>query len=164
MTVPARSFGEARFNTGGKVVRVEVDPEKFYPQTDYTNDVMPRARATAELQNEGSRLLGAQDFVKAEALARDLLRLEPRLQDARIILARALLAQNKTDEAEKLFRAGLDEALPTPKTLAWGAIGLGEIHLKRGQAAEAVKRFSEAARTEGEYSSSLVARDSSYQR
>lgn len=160
VTVPARSFGEARFNTSGKVVRVEVDPEKFYPQTDYTNDVMPRARAVAELQNEGSRQLGAQDFVKAEALARELLRLEPRLQDARITLARALLAQNKIDESEKLFRAGLDEALPTPKTLAWGAIGLGEINLKRGQAAEAVRRFSEAARTEGEYSSSLVARNS----
>jgi len=157
-TVPARSFGEARFKTAGRVVRVEVDPEKFYAQTDYTNDVMPRTRELADALAEGSRLLGAQDFVKAEAAARELLTREPGLQEARIILARALLAQNKTDEAEKLFRSALEDPLPTPSTLAWGAIGLGEIHLKRGQAAEAAKRFTEGVRADAEYASSLAAR------
>ena len=34
-------------------------------------------------------ILGAQDFVKAEAAARELLTLAPRLQEARIILASA---------------------------------------------------------------------------
>ncbi len=157
-TVPAKSFGEARFKTAGRVVRVEVDPEKFYAQTDYTNDVMPRTRELAETLAEGSRMLGAQDFVKAEAAARELLALEPGLQEARIILARSLLAQNKTDEAEKLFRSALEDPLPTPSTLAWGAIGLGEIHLKRGQSAEAAKRFTEGIRADAEYASSLAAR------
>jgi hypothetical protein len=157
-TVPARSFGEARFKTAGRVVRVEVDPEKFYAQTDYTNDVMPRTRELADTLAEGSRLLGAQDFVKAETAARELLAREPGLQEARIILARSLLAQNKTDEAEKLFRSALEDPLPTPSTLAWGAIGLGEIHLKRGQAAEAARRFTEGVQADAEYSSSLAAR------
>ncbi|MGI8918801.1 MAG: tetratricopeptide repeat protein [Pyrinomonadaceae bacterium] len=157
-TVSARSFGEARFKTAGRVVRVEVDPEKFYAQTDYTNDVMPRTRELAETLAEGSRLLGAQDFVKAEAAARELLAREPGLQEARIILARALLAQNKTDEAEKLFRSALEDPLPTPSTLAWSAIGLGEIHLKRGQGGEAAKRFTEGVRADAEYASSLAAR------
>ena len=76
----------------------------------------------------------------------------------RIILARALIAQNKTDEAEKLFRSALEDPLPTPSTLAWGAIGLGEIQLKRGQAGEAAKRFTEGVRADAEYASSLAAR------
>ncbi len=156
--VPARSFGEARFKTAGRVVRVEVDPEKFYAQTDYTNDVLPRTRELAETLAEGWRFLGAQDFVKAEAAARELLAREPGLQEARIILARALLAQNKTDEAEKLFRSALDDPLPTPSTLAWSAIGLGEIHMKRGQGGEAAKRLTEGVRADAEYASSLAAR------
>ena len=158
VTVPAKNFGEARFKTTGKVVRVEVDPEKFYPQTDYTNDTMPRTREPFETLSEGYRLLGAQDFVKAEATARDLVAREPGLQEARIILGRSLLAQGKMDEAEKIFRAALEDPLPTPNALAWAAIGLGEIQLKRGQAAEAAKRFTEGVRADAEYASSLTAR------
>jgi len=158
--VPARNFNEAVFKTTARIVRTEVDPEKFYPQTDYDNDVVPRARPVAESLAEATRLLGAQDFAKSESIARDLLMIAPRLQEARIILARSLLAQNKADEAEKFFRAALDEVLPTPSALAWGAIGLGEIQLKRGQTADAVKRFTEAVRAEAEYSTSLASRAS----
>lgn len=158
VTISAHSFGEARFKTPGRVVRVEVDPEKFYPQTDYTNDIVPRTRELADALAEGSRMLGAQDFVKAETAAREVLARAPGLQEAHIILARSLLAQNKTDEAEKLFRSALEDPLPTPSTLAWGAIGLGEIHLKRGQAGEAAKRFTEGVRADAEYGSSLAAR------
>jgi Tfp pilus assembly protein PilF len=156
--VLAHSFGEARFKAASRIVRVEVDPEKFYPQLDYTNDVMPRARSISETLAEAARFLGAQDFVKAEASARELLTLAPRLQEARIIMARSLLAQGKTDEAEKLFRSAQEDPLPTPSTLAWSAIGLGEIQLKRGQAGEAAKRFTEGVRAEAEYSSTLAAR------
>lgn len=158
--VPAGNFSEAVFKTSNKIVRTEVDPEKFYPQTDYNNDVVPRARPIAESLVEATRLLGAQEFAKSEAIARDLLTIAPHLQEARFTLARSLLAQNKTEEAEKLFRATLDEVLPTPSALAWGAIGLGEIHLKRGQNAEAAKRFGEAVRADAEYSTSLLARAS----
>jgi Tfp pilus assembly protein PilF len=158
VNVLAHSFGEARFKTNSRVVRTEVDPEKYYPQTDYTNDVMPRARAVSDTLAEASRLLGAQDFVKAESASRELLNSAPRLQEARIILARSLLAQAKMDEAEKLFRSALEDPLPAPSTLAWSAIGLGEISLKRGQAGEAAKRFTEGVRAEAEYSSSLAAR------
>lgn len=159
-TVPARNFSEAVFKTTSKLVRVEIDPEKLYPQTDYANDVAPRNRAVADALTEASRQLGAQDYVKAESVARELLGIAPRLQEASIILARSLLAQNKTDEAEKLFRAALDDPLPTSNTLAWAAIGLGEIHLKKGQAAEAARRFNEAVRAEAEYASALTARAS----
>ena len=157
-TVPAKNFGEAVFKTPAKIVRVEVDPEKFYPQMDYGNDVVPRAKDLPDALNEATLQLGAQDFVKAEATARAMLNVAPRFQEARILLARALLGQNKLDEAEKLFRSALDEGLPFPATLAWADIGLGEIAMKRNQPAEAAKRFSDAVVASRDYPSSLAAR------
>jgi hypothetical protein len=158
VTVPARSFGEAVFKTTAKIVRVEIDPEKLYPQLDYSNDTTPPSRDLQEALSEATRQFGAQDYVKAESVARELLVAAPQLQEARIILARALLGQNRNDEAEKLFRSALDGVLPTPATLAWANIGLGEISLKKGQAAEAAKRFNDAVRADAEYASSLAAR------
>lgn len=157
-TVPAKNFGEAVFKTPAKIVRVEVDPDKFYPQMDYGNDVVPRAKDLPDALNEATLQLGAQDFVKAEATARAMLNVAPRFQEARILLARALLGQNKLDEAEKLFRSALDEGLPFPATLAWANIGLGEIAMKRNQPAEAAKRFGDAVVASRDYPSSLAAR------
>lgn len=157
-TVPAKNFGEAVFKTTSKIVRVEVDPDKLYPQLDYGNDAVPRSKDLPDALNEASLLLGAQDFAKAEATARAMIAAAPRFQEARIFLARALLGENKLEEAEQLFRASLDEPLPFAATLAWANIGLGEISLKRGQAAEAVKRFNDAVAAARDYPSSLAAR------
>jgi TolA-binding protein len=157
-TVPARNFGEAVFKTSARVVRVEVDPDKLYPQLDYANDIMPRGRSTHDDLAEGLSFLARQDYTRAEQVARELLATSARMQEARILLARALLAQNKADEAEREFRAALDETLPTPATLAWGNVGLGEISLRKGQAADAARRFNEAVRADAEYASTLAAR------
>lgn len=159
VNIPARSFGEAAFNTTSRLVRVEVDPDKFYPQLDYANDVTPRAAQVEDPLADASAKFVKLDYAGAEAGARELLTNSPRLQEARILLARSLLAQSKLDEAEKEFRAVLDERLPTPFALAWGNIGLGEIGLKKNQAAEAARRFNEAARTEADYASTLAARN-----
>ncbi|HEU4933498.1 MAG TPA: tetratricopeptide repeat protein [Pyrinomonadaceae bacterium] len=158
VTVPAKNFGEAVFKTPAKVVRVEVDPDKLYPQLDYGNDVMPRGKELSQALNEAYLQLGAQDFAKAEATARAMLAGAPRFQDAQIILARALLGQNRNEEAEKLFRAALEEPLPFTATLAWANIGLGEIAMKRNQPAEAAKRFTDAVIASHDYPSSLAAR------
>jgi tetratricopeptide (TPR) repeat protein len=157
-TIPAHDFGEATFKTAGKIVRVEVDPEKFFPQVDYDNDVAPRSVEVATALAESTRLFGAQEFAKAEALARQLLSAAPRMQEARIVFARALLAQNKTDEADREFRQLAEERLPTPAALAWSSVGLGEIALRRNQAAEASRDFTEGIRDDAEYASSLAAR------
>lgn len=157
-TVPAKNFGEAVFKTTSKIVRVEVDPDKLYPQLDYGNDVVPRGKDLSQALNEASLQLGGQDFAKAEATARAMLATAPRFQEAQIILARALLGQNRLDDAEKLFTAALSEPLPFAATLAWADIGLGEIALKRNQAAEAVKRFNDAVIASRDYPSSLAAR------
>lgn len=157
-TVPAKNFGEAVFKTSAKIVRVEVDPDKLYPQLNYGNDVVPNSKDLPDALNEASLQLGAQDYAKAEATARAMLANAPRFQDARILLGRALLGQNKIEEAETIFRSSLDDPLPFTATLAWANIGLGEISLKRGQAAEAVKRFNDAVIASRDYPSSLAAR------
>jgi hypothetical protein len=158
VTVPARNFGEAVFKTTAKIARVEIDPEKLYPQLDYSNDSMPRVPDLRDTLAEATRLLGTQDFVKAETTARSILANAPQVQEASIILGRALLGQNRIDDAEKVFRSLLAVSLPTPAALAWANIGLGEISLKQGHAAEAAARFNEAVRADAEYASSLAGR------
>lgn len=158
VTVPALNFSEAVFKTAAKPARLEIDPEKLYPQLDYSNDSQPLARDLQDGLADAVRRLGAQDYAKAEQIAREILGLAPNMQEARIVLARALLGQNKIEDAEKLFHNALDEPLPTPAALAWGNIGLGEISLRKGQPAEAARRFNDAVRADAEYASSLAAR------
>jgi hypothetical protein len=157
-TIPAHDFAQIVFKNASRIVRAEVDPEKFYPQTDYANDAAPHSVEVATGLAEATRLFGAQEYAKAEALARELLASSPRLQEARIVLARTLLAESKVDDAERECRQLADEKLPTPAALAWSSIGLGEIALKRGQAAEAARYFDEGVRADAEYSSTLTAR------
>jgi hypothetical protein len=157
-TIPPHDFGQVTFKSASKIVRVEVDPEKLFPQTDYDNDVAPRSVELASSLAEATRLFGAQEYAKAEALARELLAASPRMQESRIVFARALLAQSKTDEAEREFRQLAGERLPIPAALAWSSIGLGEISLRRGQAAAAARNFSDAVSADAEYAANLAAR------
>ena len=156
--IPARDFGEARFKTAARIASVEVDPEKLYPQLDYSNDAAPRMPAPEEELVEANRLFAQQQYVKAAESARQILRRAPLMQDARVMLGRALVEQNNLAEAEKEFRAALDATLPSPPTIAWANIGLAEIALRRSQPAEAAKRFDEAARADADYATALAAR------
>ena len=156
--IPARGFGEAVFVTTAQPARVEIDPDKLYQQLDYTNDVAPRTRLSEEALAEAINLFAQQNHARVEAVTREVLALAPGITEARVLLARALLAQNKLDEAEKEFRAALDSPAPAPSTLAWANVGLGEISLRKGQAAEAARRFNEAVRADAEYASTLAAR------
>lgn len=82
----------------------------------------------------------------------------PRFDDARTILARALLAQGKTADAEKEFRIVLEEKLPTARSIAWANQGLGEAALKSGQNGQASKYLDEAVKADAEYGATLAAR------
>ena len=155
--IPAKDFGEAQFRTASRIVRVEVDPEKLYPQTNFANDVVPQGPGLVEAVEQARIQLGQQP-ARAESLARELLVRVPSNEDARIVLARALLEQNRLDDAEREFNAALAAPLPVPATLAWADIGLGEIALKRNRAAEAVRLFDAATQAEAEYASTLAAR------
>ncbi len=158
ITLPGRNFGEAVFKTAAKIKRIEIDPEKFYPQFDYANDFSPRLALNEDALTEADRMFKRQDYAKAESILRDLLAALPNMEEARVLLARTLLAQNKLDQSEKEFRAALELRAPTPATLAWANNGLGEINLQRGQAAQAARHFDEAVRADAEYATTLAAR------
>jgi tetratricopeptide (TPR) repeat protein len=155
--VPAKDFGEAVFKTPNRIVRVEVDPEKLYPQLDYSNDVVPQGPSPDEA-TEQARVLVAQQPARAETLAREVLSRAPGKEEAQIVLARALLEQKKLDEAEREFQAALGEKLPTPSTLAWGHVGLGELAMRRNRPADAARHFDAAVKIDAEYASTLAAR------
>ena len=155
--VPAKDFGEAQFRTASKIVRVEVDPEKLYPQTNYANDVVPAGPAAAEAIEQARAAL-AQQPARAEELTRAVLSRMPANEEARVVLARSLVEQNRLDDAEREFRAALDSPLPTPATLAWSDIGLGEIAMRRNRPADAARLFDMAARANAEYASTFAAR------
>ncbi|MEJ7701098.1 MAG: tetratricopeptide repeat protein [Pyrinomonadaceae bacterium] len=157
-TIPATSLGEVNFKAANKIVRTEVDAEKIYPQTDYSDDIAPRESNESDAILMIKRAFDQQDFVKAEKNARMVLQNAPRFDDARSWLGRALLAQNKNTEAEKEFRVVLDEKLPTARSLAWTNVGLGEIALKSNQNSKAVSLFTEAIRANAEYGATLAAR------
>lgn len=157
-TIPAKSFGEVTFKTANKIVRAEVDTDKLYPQTDYSDDVAPREILSSDPILFIKRAFDQQDFPKAEKNARLVLQDFPHLDEARGWLARALFAQEKTAEAEKEFRAVLDEKLPTARSMAWAYAELGEIAIKNGQNAQAGKYFEEAINNDAEYGATLAAR------
>lgn len=155
--VPARNFGEAVFKSSSKILRVEVDPEKFYPQTDYSNDIVPHPQSTNAIA-EAVRLYARLDYSKAERLARDLLLTYPLIQELKVLIARSLLAQGRIDQAESEFRRLLEERLPLAATMAWAHVGLAEIAMQKGQTAEAARLYDQAVRIDGEYASTFAAR------
>jgi tetratricopeptide (TPR) repeat protein len=149
-TIPAKSFGEAVFRTASKVVRAEVDPEKFYPQVDFSDDVAPRDFNESDAILVIKRAFDKKDYATAEKSARAAVQATPNFDEARMWLGRALLAQGKTQEAEKEFRAVLDAKLPAAQSIAWATVGLGEIALRANQPTQAANFFNDAIRAEGE--------------
>ena len=158
-TIKATGFGEVVFKASGKVNRVEVDSEKLYPQTEYSDDVAPREVEDSDPLLSVKRLFDKQDFAKAEIAARKLLRDRPRFDDVRILLARSLLAQDKNADAEKEFRAVLDEKLPTSRSIAWANVGLADTASRTNQKDAALKYAIAAIMADGDFGASLAARN-----
>jgi tetratricopeptide (TPR) repeat protein len=157
-TIRAKSFDEVTFRTTNKITRVEIDPEKLYPQTEYSDDVAPRESTDNDLLLSVKRSFDKQEFANAERAARDVLRNAPHFDDVRVLLGRSLLAQGRAADAEKEFRAVLDEKLPSARSIAWANVGLADIASKNGQAAQALKFATDAIEADAEYGASLAAR------
>ena len=158
-TVRATSFGEVTFKTPQKVTRLEIDTEKLYPQTDYSDDVAPREATENDPLLSVKRAFDKQDFNGAEAVARNALRDHPNHDDLRILYARSLLGLNRNSDAEREFKLALDEKLPSSRTLAWGNLGLAETAARSNQNSQALKFAENAIRADAEYGASLAARN-----
>jgi hypothetical protein len=158
-TIRAANFGEVTFRTPAKIARVEIDSEKLYPQSEYSDDVAPKELADSDPLLAVKKLFDKQDFAGAEKTARTVLQRYPRHDEVRVLLARSLMALNRDADAANEFKAVLDEKLPTAKSLAWANEGLGEVAAKSNQTAQAVKYAETAIQTDAEYGASLAARN-----
>lgn len=157
-TIRAKSFGEIIFRTQRRVIKVEIDPEKLYPQIDYSDDIAPRETTDSDPLLAVKRDFDRQNYAEAEKTARIVLRAYPRYDDVRVLLGRSLLAQNKMTEAETEFRDVLAEKLPTARSLAWANVGIAEVASRTGRNADALKAADDAIRAEAEYGAGLSAR------
>jgi hypothetical protein len=158
-TIRATSFGEITFKTPAKITRVEIDTDKLYPQTEYSDDVAPKEFNDSDPLLAVKKLFDKQDWAGAETAARTVLRRYPRYDEVRVLLARSLLALNRDADAGKEFKAVLDEKLPAAKSLAWANEGLGEIAAKANQSTQAATYADAAIQADAEYGASLAARN-----
>lgn len=157
VTIKAKDFGEAVFATSEEVVRVEVDSEKSYPQVDYSDDIAPRVIEDPDPLLFIKREFDRQRYAEAERNALAVLGIYPEYHDARVLLARSLLAQSKMTDARRQFEQVLAAALPSPQSIAWSELGLGEIAQKTGRSEDARSRFRKAIAADAEYGATLAA-------
>ncbi len=158
VTIDSGKFGEAVFNSPEKIVRVEVDANKIYPQTDYSDDIAPREIDENDALVFIKREFDRQKYDAAEKNANAVLKIYPNFDDARILLARSQLANGKSPAAQKNFQDVLNLKLPTAQSLAWANVGLGQIAQSSGQSAGAKQYFDEAIANDSELSATLTAR------
>lgn len=156
--IPGSSFGQALFETQKRPLRAEVDPDGFHIQSDYSDDVAPKRFGESDVLLLVKRVFDRQEYAEVETLARDVLTVFPHIDEVRVLLARALLAQNKLIEAEKEFGFLQKTELITARSISWLYLGLGEIAEKRGEAEQARLHYDRAVRAEGELGAVLLAR------
>ncbi len=159
VTVKASEYGSVTFPAGTRIASIEVDPEKLFLQADYANDVYPRRPSEAEAFGQANLAYSKNDFATAEARARDALGINPHAPTLQALLGRAVLAQKKLDEADKILTEVL-RAEPVPiQAYGWAHLGLGSISLQRNNPAEAARHFNLAAAADLDAATTIEARD-----
>ncbi len=160
ITVKASEYGTVTFPASSNIVIIETDPDKLYLQSDYSDDLYPRKSSESESFGQANIAFSKNDFPTAEAKAREALKANPDAPTLQALLGRALFAQNKRDEAAKIFETVLKtEPLPI-QAYGWAHQGLGEIAMQQNNAAEAARHFRLAAAADLDAASTIIARDS----
>ncbi|MCI0664568.1 MAG: hypothetical protein L0220_26205 [Acidobacteria bacterium] len=159
VTVKAGEYSAAVFPSGTKIASIEADPNKLFLQSDYTNDTFPRKPTESESFGQANLAYSKNDFTTAETKGREALRANTDSPTLQALLGRALLAQNKQQEAANIFGAALKiEPLPIV-AYGWAHQGLGEIALQQNRPADAVRHFRFAAAADLDAAATITARD-----
>ncbi len=157
--VKGGEYGAANFPVGTRLARIEVDPDKLYPQKDYSNDSFPRRASAGDLYGQAALAFGKKEYPAAETKLREALTAEPGSATSQALLGRVLLAINKNDEAAKIFAEALKhEPLPL-QAYVWAQLGLGQLALQTNKFPEAMTHFRYAAAAELDQATTLAARD-----
>ncbi len=139
--IPSQGRSEVTFKSSSRIVAVEVDPDKLYPQTNYNNDTRPQVQSAYTLFNEASLNFAKKEYAEAEKQLRDAIAREPHNTALRALLLRVLAATNRYDEALR-EAAEVRKAGPLPTyTITWVNYVLGEAAMAAGKPAEAADRF-----------------------
>ena len=148
VAIKGGEYGAVSFPAGTKIARIEVDPDKLYPQKDYSNDVFPRRASPNEAYGQASLAFTKKDYATAEAKLKDAMNAEPNSPTLQAFLGRILLSANKGDEAERLFNTALSNN-PIPLQAYTSAhLGLGDLKLQRKAFADALINYRYAAATD----------------
>jgi tetratricopeptide (TPR) repeat protein len=162
VTVKAGEYGSVNFPAGADIKTVEVDPDKIYLQSDYSNDVYPRRPSQSEAFGQANLAFSKNDFATAEAKAREGLAATSNNSGAptlQALLGRALLAQKKNDEAAKIFNEAL-KAQPLPiQAYGLAHLGLAELAMQQNNFDVAAKHFRFAAASDLDAATTIAARD-----
>ncbi len=158
-TVKASEYGSVNFPAGTNIKTIEVDPDKLYLQSDYSNDVFPRRSSQSEAFGQANLAFSKNNFAEAEAKAREGLAATPNAPTLQALLGRALLAQKKNDEAGKIFNDTL-KAEPLPiQAYGWAHLGLAELAMQQNNFAEAARHYRFAAAADLDAATTIAARD-----
>ncbi|OYT72793.1 MAG: hypothetical protein CFK52_04055 [Chloracidobacterium sp. CP2_5A] len=143
--LPSKGYAIAVFQTSATIVRVELDPEKIYPQTrfgydrnskQFDNDARPERRHAFGLTLDAEATLSrrlkaneteAQRQSEAESLLRQAIAQEPDFALARAYLARVLVAQGKLDAAREEVAAVRRADPPSRYPLALALLTEGDL-------------------------------------
>lgn len=158
-SVKSLSFGEIVFKTTSPILRVEIDTEKLYPQIDYSDDIAPRETTDSDPLLAVKRAFDKQDYAAAEGMARVVLRDLPRFDEVRIFLGRSLLALNRNAEAEREFKAVLEERSPAARSIGWANVGLAQAAAAANQNDSALKYIETAISSDTDFGASFAARN-----
>jgi len=159
VTVKASEFGSVNFPAGANIKTIEVDPDKIYLQSDYSNDSFPRRPSQSEAFGQANLAFSKNDFATAEAKARESLASTPGAPTFQALLGRALLAQKKNDEAAKIFNDAL-KAEPLPiQAYGWAQMGLAELAMQQNKFPEASRHYRFAAAADLDAATTIAARD-----
>lgn len=152
-------YGAVTFPAGTKIARIEVDPDKLYPQKDYANDVYPRRASATEFYGQASLAFTKKEYATAEAKLKEALTAEPNSPILQSLLGRVLFATNRNDEAAKVLTDTLKSEPLQLQAYAWSHLGLGQLALQANKPAEAAAHFRFAAASDLDQTTTLVARD-----
>lgn len=166
-TLPSKGLGSVEFQTADEVVRVEIDPEKLYPQTKYeldpnssqfNNDSRPPRPYAFSLFLEANQLFEQKEFQKAEARLQQIVAQEPDYTSAQMLLARTELALGKTDAAQATLQKALAVKPMALYVTGWSAVVQGELAMIRKDYKAAVEAYRRADAANAELACTLAAR------
>lgn len=157
--VKGGEYGTIALPAEKQIVSIEADPEKIYPQKDYSNDSYPRRASASDLFGQANIAFSKGDLTLAEAKGREALAAAPDSASLLAFLGRVLLAAKKNSEGSNFLNSALKNDLLPIQAYAWAHLGLGTLAAEEKKHAEAAMHFRLASAADLDVATSIAARN-----